>query len=1121
MRSGTRSGTTLNLFGLIKSRASSDRRMIAGLVVGALFAAAIAAGIPQYGRTLEMISMRASVEDVQPFDTNLHVISQRSPLSASDSERQDGVVFSAVETYFGEMVVDSIKTIKSRDHWWGFHGEGLRISGEASQSSFLFMERLNDHVDYVTGVAPTDAVTELDGETVIEVSVFNDRAVMLQVGVGDVIDSRAVNRGLGMVRARITGTFERSEPDDIYWMGFGRTFLAPAIEGREQPLVMMTSSKSMFTEVAEADEGLPVTYGWFLYTDSAVIAGMKLDALDSSLEEFGTELERSSSNFFVVTRLNSRVKKMKERALFGSIPLLLMALLVFACVGFYLAMAAGLISRRRVSGYMALRSRGLNVRQQFGVHVFEAAIVAVPAAIIAPLVSYFVIGFLGYFPVYDGVSNGESLPVELSVLAWVWSFGGAVGTMLVITVASSFWDRSTDADSRSSDARPVGAPWFQRFYVDALVIGLSGILWWELAARNNAVISEGDVSPDLSLLGTPILIVFASALATLRIFPVATRLMASVGVRLNLTAVGQGFANVARRPFFHGWPILAIALSISTAIVAGSVVSTLERSTTEQIYYNTGADIHITATGSQGQLDPARIATVAGLESIGVVSPVLRTSSSFGTTSTGPSFTLLAVDPAGFPEIAWFRDDFSHSETSVPELIEGLAVQILANPVEIPSDTVELSLWVKSEPVTLNHRLWVVVKDGEGESHVINFDQFKEGWNLRTARFPELPQPVGVTSIQTFLEAGPDSAPPADIFVDDLIATSADGSKQVVLDFEKPGLWTGLPTSEGEDTGFAIVGEPSNLAGIVAGDAGEGIAKISLGRGWTQGIRGVYRRADDSPIPIIASEGFMKVTNVEQRVPFMIGVQGGLIPVEVTDVVGYFPTLDPFHEPFAVIDFDAVIEFVELRGGRTVAPNELFASLGVSGVEAANLEDEVQEIFRRAVVNSRVQLLSESSLDPVAVAGCRGMSVVATAIAALFVLMTYGIYLAAYSLRTKGDSALILALGASRRYFFISTVTELIPSVVIGIFTGLVTGVVVSSLMLGSLAHSGAYSGPYSGSGERLVPPFILQTDWSLPLITFIAVFVILLAGVLSSVRAFRKIQIARVARNGFSASRA
>ena len=354
----------------------------------------------------------------------------------------------------------------------------------------------------------------------------------------------------------------------------------------------------MFTEVAEADEGLPVTNGWFLYTDKAVIADLGIGALETSLDEFSTELERSSSNFFVVTRLTSRVKKMKERALFGSIPLLLMALLVFAWMGLYLAMAAGLLARRRVSGYMTLRSRGLNVRQQLGVHVVEAAIVSVPTAIVAPIVSYLVIGLLGYLPVYDGISNGELLPVELRVSAWIWSFGGAIGTILVVTAASLFWDRSTEADSRSSDARPVGPPCFQRFYVDALVIGLSGILWWELAARNSAVISEGDIAPDLSMLWTPILIVFASSLATLRIFPVTMRLMASVGVRSNLTAVGQGFSNVALRPFFHGWPILDIAISISTAIVAGSVVSTLERSTTEQIYYDTGADIHITATGS-------------------------------------------------------------------------------------------------------------------------------------------------------------------------------------------------------------------------------------------------------------------------------------------------------------------------------------------------------------------------------------------------------------------------------------------------------------------------------------------------------------------------------------------
>jgi hypothetical protein len=74
-------------------------------------------------------------------------------------------------------------------------------------------------------------------------------------------------------------------------------------------------------------------------------------------------------------------------------------------------------------------------------------------------------------------------------------------------------------------------------------------------------------------------------------------------------------------------------------------------------------------------------------------------------------------------------------------------------------------------------------------------------------KLPGLIEPVEITSIQTFLRVGPDSATPAEILVDDLIATVADGSKHLVIDFDSPGLWTGLPTAEGNDTVFTITDE--------------------------------------------------------------------------------------------------------------------------------------------------------------------------------------------------------------------------------------------------------------------------------------------------------------------------
>lgn len=1088
-------------------------------MVGVLFATTTAAGIPQYGRSLEIASMRAAVEDVGPFNTNIHVTTSWTPLAEEDHLRSDQSVFSAVDSHLGDLVTDSVRLTKSRLHWWGWLGEPLRTDELASQSSFQYIENLDDHVEYVTGIAPTDNTTEIDGETVIEVAVYHDRAEHLRVKIGDVINAQPVDRGTGLVRALVTGTFARTQPDEVFWMEFGLAFLSPAIQGREQPLIMFPTVNSMFTVVAEANAGLPATFDWFLFTDPVVMADMTIAELEIALDGLTAEIEDSLARPYVITEMIPRIDSMKQRALFGSIPLLLMALLILACVGFYLTMAAGLLARRRIGGYMMLRSRGFSLRQQLGIHALEAAIVSVPAAVIAPLASFAVIGALGYLPAYRAITantGSSTMPVELAVSGWIWSFGAAIGTTVVITAASSFWDRPTLAASRSSDARPVNAPWFQRYYLDAFLIGLSGILWWELAARSGVVVAErkGEFTPDLSLLAAPVLIVVASSLVALRVFPVLTRIAAQVGARSNSAALGLGLASVSRRPFFHGWPMLAFALAISTGIVAGSVVSTLERSSKEQVLYSTGADIHVTTTGSTGQVDRERLSLARDLGPVDVATPALRTISTVGTTSAGTRFTLFAVDPIDFQRVAWFRDDFSDSDASITQLVDRLAVRIMPEAIELPPNTTEISLWARSEPVIPNHEIWIVVRDGTGTTHTISLGKFGGGWSLGSARFPRVIEPVEITSIQTFLKVGPDSAAPVEVHIDDLIATTDDGSKHVVIDFDTPDLWTGLPTAEGEDTGFTITAEPPEVSGIVEGDSGTGVGNISMGRGTNQGIRGIYRRAAGRPIPIIASEGFMAQTTYGLREPFTIEVEGGLVPVEVIESVKFFPTLDPDRGPFAVADIDAIIDFVELRGREKLVPNELFASLQTTdspAAEATEIVKSVRDIFRIAHVESRAQRINDTFADPVAIAGWRGISVVATIVAAVIVMMAYTIFLAAYALRTKGESALILALGASRRDYWVSMIAELSPAIVTGTLVGLGTGIAVSSLMVGSMAHT--------GMGERLLPPFLLQTTWTLPLVTIGAIFTVVLAGVANSTRSFHGIQIARMAREGFSAA--
>jgi ABC-type antimicrobial peptide transport system permease subunit len=255
----------------------------------------------------------------------------------------------------------------------------------------------------------------------------------------------------------------------------------------------------------------------------------------------------------------------------------------------------------------------------------------------------------------------------------------------------------------------------------------------------------------------------------------------------------------------------------------------------------------------------------------------------------------------------------------------------------------------------------------------------------------------------------------------------------------------------------------------------------------------------------------MSQTGVGLHRPFVINVLGGLVPVEVIGTVIYFPTLDPERGPFAVTDVDALIDFIELRGHRKTVPNELFASLEPTDFPNEEIGQQVRKVFRLARIDLRAERIVSTFIDPIAVAGWRGMSIVATIVAGLVVLMAYAVFMAAFALRTKGDVALKLALGASTRDQWLSTVAELFPAIFVGAVVGLGTGFAVSSLMVGSMA--------YTDTGAHLLPPFILQTNWMLPVVTIAAIFTIALAGVVNSVRSLHEIQIAEMAREGFSAA--
>ncbi len=1049
-------------------RVSGEATLLIGAFVGSLITATVIAGAPVYLRTLERAGVEDAIDSITSIYTHLQINSRWLPLEVGKSVDANRAIDAAVDEHLDGAITGSAQLIKTRRAHWGKQGEGLRRHNEASRAMYLSMTGVDDRIVYLVGRAPSNRVVYSEDVPKVEAALIWDRASRFDIRVGDVIDTVPEVRGIGLVRAEITGIFTIGDPTDDFWVGLSDPIMRPQaiVEGREVPIVMLVEPSIMLDTIAEANAGLPADFSWHLFVDTdyfkALALNESIDKLTAFEDRIGIDITRAD----VLTVLESRLKSLQRRMLFARIPMLLLAALAITSIAYYLFMVAGIIARRRSSETSMLRSRGITVIQVIRSYAIESIIIAGVPAIISPLVGMGLVAALGLLPAYRSVSEALFLRVEFIWQAWIWSIAAGLAVFVILLLPAILGSRRGITDQYQSEARPERAPFFQRYYLDLIFLAIGSLIWWELTTRGSVIAStrEGENSADITLLFSPAIFLLVVALLFMRLFPILAQVVSVIGTRFTSAEVALGLWRLRRSPYWYVWPVLLLVLVSGLGVVSGTLASTLARSTEEQILYESGADFRFTpnTAPSSDTIEQAR-----DIEGVVNATEAFRASGRFGTTSLGFPFNLLAVDSHRFAETAWFREDFA--ETEFTELTSKIAVEVKPEPIYLPSDTVKLGAWAKTEPRIENLFLWLVVKDAKGRSRTITLGQIEGEWQHQVADLSSnFAEPAQLVSVQTFMQAGPDGADPTVAFIDDVYAENSRGERTLLVDFDESGEWNGMPTSNGLDVKFSIDDEPPDLTVDVPGDRGASVARIEMGRGNDQGVRGIYRTATGEPLPVIASDAFMVLTNTTIGSQFIVQVNGGYVPVEIADQVTYFPTLNPSRAPFLVSNIDSMIDFLELRGLTNQRPNELFVDVDDELHGPVLLE--LRKLLGFTAYTDRASLLEDSTVDPLVVAGWRGISVVSIVMAGVAAAFGYMTYLAAHAFRTRRESALLSSMGMKTSTFGRLVLIEHAMVALLGIGIGIASGWYVSRLAVSSLT--------FTQSGRELLPPFVLQTDW-------------------------------------------
>ncbi len=555
-----------------------------------------------------------------------------------------------------------------------------------------------------------------------------------------------------------------------------------------------------------------------------------------------------------------------------------------------------------------------------------------------------------------------------------------------------------------------------------------------------------------------------------------------------------GLIRMARSPLQYTWLILLLVLATGMAIFSTTVGGTLEASQIDQAQYNSGTDLRVAgftshrAGGLQGLL--AQYMSTTGIKTI-----------SLGYRSTGTagpvSFELLGLEADNLSDMFWYRSDFS--EKPIDTVLSWLRPEERRKRLMIQEEITSLGAWVKPIAHHPAAELWVLVQDNVGFPSAIKLGGFKgKDWQLMSGDMPDnINFPITLVAFQivepSFLFG---LETPGALLFDDIHFNRNDVT-HILEDFEGNLSWTPIITSDLSSDQFALI-QDDTYSGLNSG-------ALVFGSETDQGYRGFYHNPNPGALPVIASSTLLNAMDANIDDVFLAKISGRRIPVVVTGVVDYFPTLHPSGGRFFLTDMDSVLRHLNILGSaHRYDPNELF--IKTTPDMHQQVRSAVDELVNRSgFVVDGIEDLETIRLDPLITAGWRPMVLLSAPIAILVVSLGYLAYLLLLAKRSGSEIGLLRTIGVSRIQISGVLVFENLLIFIIGISLGTWAGFEASALMVSPLA--------IGENGESVVPPFQMLTNWSLMIPTYFAISIVLFTALFFLSRRIGRLNLGSITR--------
>ena len=556
----------------IVRRTLANWQLMSTVVVGVLLASSIMAGTIIYFDALRELALNNSLAQLSVNDTNILVKSDRGPTTYAEREKVVRETEREIQNRVSWMLRDGTTGVKSATFFLTVVGREARAGTDSPRTFFGNLPRLLDHATIAPGGrAPGDTpVNTSGGIPIIEALVPMENAQDLGVQVGDTLSAVPYwEDSAPYIHVVITGVFTPNDPDDELWH-LNERVLKAATADTFRTLPFYITEKAYYETLGATFRQMDSVYGWLLMVDPG-----KLNANNSRFAHANIEAmeDRLSTNLFSyrqLTRLDEALFEYDLRLFFSKLPMFVILVLISVVILYYVITLSSLVVEQQRGEIVLLKSRG----GKLGAGTLRVCAGgsddsgprhgprAIPggcdhqSARLYPRV---------FRPQRRRQAGNPHIPERLSDerVRRPAQLRSAHGTS--VTSFGHEHDHVQTAVGKAVQPRP----FYQRYYLDVLLLVIGMILLRQLSEQGSVVAVGifGEIAVDQILLAVPAVILVASALALLRLFPLFMRISSALLSSFLSAGLVLGIWQMARNPTHYA------RLSLRLILMAGLGIS--------------------------------------------------------------------------------------------------------------------------------------------------------------------------------------------------------------------------------------------------------------------------------------------------------------------------------------------------------------------------------------------------------------------------------------------------------------------------------------------------------------------------------------------------------------------